>query len=89
LEAQVEDFSHDEKLTFEKEFLGLYLTSHPQLDNLMKLREIVSHELEALEENRMARVKTGGIIDSIRRIFTKRNNNEMLLLQYQTKKDAP
>lgn len=79
--GKVEDFSPNEKLAFEKEFLGLYLTSHPQLDNLMRVKTMISHELEFLiEENEGTRVKIGGIIESLRRIFTKKNNHEMAFL---------
>ena len=75
--SNVDDFSSNEKLAFEKEFLGLYLTSHPQLDNLLSLKSIVSHEIELLtEEKEGARVKIGGIIETIRRIYTK-SGNEM------------
>lgn len=80
-EDKIDDFSPNEKLAFEKEFLGLYLTSHPQLDNLMHVKSIVSHEIESLiEETEGAGVKIGGIIESSRRIFTKKNNNEMAFL---------
>lgn len=80
-ENRVEDFSPNEKLAFEKEFLGLYLTSHPQLDNLIHIKSIISHEIEILtEEKEGTKVKIGGIIESSRRIFTKKNNNEMAFL---------
>ncbi len=81
IENKVEDFSPNEKLAFEKEFLGLYLTSHPQLDNLLHVKSLISHEIELLtEEKEGTRVKVGGIIESSRRIFTKKNNNEMAFL---------
>ena len=81
IENKIEDFSPNEKLAFEKEFLGLYLTSHPQLDNLLHIKSIISHEIELLmEEKEGTRVKIGGIIESSRRIFTKKNNNEMAFL---------
>ncbi len=80
-ENKVEDFSPNEKLAFEKEFLGLYLTSHPQLDNLVRIKSMISHEIELLpEEKEGTKVKIGGIIESSRRIFTKKNNNEMAFL---------
>ena len=65
----------------EKEFLGLYLTYHPQLSNLIYLKSIISHEIELLEEEKEGtKVKVGGIIESARKIFTKKNNNEMAFL---------
>lgn len=81
IQNAVEDFSTNEKLAFEKEFLGLYLTSHPQLNNLMFLKSVISHEIELLvEEKEGTRVKVGGIIEATRRIFTKKNNHEMAFL---------
>src|SRR3989344_126165 len=80
-ENKINDFSTNEKLAFEKEFLGFYLTSHPQLDNLVHVKSMVSHELEHLtEEKEGAKVKIGGIVESLRRIFTKINNSEMAFL---------
>ena len=77
----VEDFSPSEKLAFEKEFLGLYLTSHPQLNNLIHIKSVISHEIELLsEEKEGTRVRIGGIIESSRKIFTKKNNSEMAFL---------
>ncbi|MEK7534371.1 MAG: DNA polymerase III subunit alpha [Patescibacteria group bacterium] len=75
--SNVDDFSSNEKLAFEKEFLGLYLTSHPQLDNLLSLKSVISHEIDLLtEEKEGTRVKIGGIIETTKRIFTK-SGNEM------------
>lgn len=74
----IEDFSTPEKLAFEKEFLGFYLTAHPQAANLSYVRQVITHELSILpEEKEGTIVKIGGIIESNRKIFTKRNNNEM------------
>ena len=81
IKTSVEDFSENEKLAFEKEFLGLYLTSHPQLDNLLHIKSRITYEIEALaEENEGIKVKVGGIIETIRKTFTKRNNNEMAFM---------
>lgn len=83
----VDDFSPNEKLVFEKEFLGLYLTSHPQQDNLMRVKDIISHELEILaEEKEGTKIIIGGIIESSRRIFTKKNNSEMAFLAIANEK---
>ncbi len=77
----VEDFSFEEKLSFEKELLGFYLTSHPQMENLLQIRSVVTHELDLLsEEKDGVQVKIGGIIEAIRRIFTKKTGSEMAFL---------
>lgn len=79
--SDVEDFTESEKLAFEKEFLGFYLTSHPQSQNMILLKTKVTHTIDALsEEKEGVLVKTGGIIESTRRIFTKKTNSEMAFL---------
>lgn len=77
----IEDFSKEEKLSFEKEFLGFYLTSHPHLDTLTVIKSIISHEIELLEgEEEGTIVKVGGIIEAAKKIFTKKSNSEMAFI---------
>lgn len=74
----IEDFSKDEKLAFEKEYLGFYLTSHPQLENLMSLKSKTTHSIDVLEEETEGQtVRIGGIIETTRKIFTKKTGSEM------------
>lgn len=77
--SDIEDFTHLEKLTFEKEFLGLYLTAHPQANNLTKIKSQISHELDLLSEGTTQGlvVKVGGILETVKKIFTKKTNAEM------------
>ena len=83
----IEEFTANEKLAFEKEFLGFYLTSHPQMESLSKIRTLVSHEIELLqEENEGTIVTIGGLIENIRRIFTKKNGNEMAFITLSDEK---
>lgn len=85
--SEIDDFTPDEKLAFEKEFLGLYLTSHPHLDILSKLKHIVSHELESLgEEKEGERVKIGGIVEHAKKIITKKSNSEMAFVTLSDEK---
>ncbi|QQG40503.1 MAG: DNA polymerase III subunit alpha [Candidatus Levyibacteriota bacterium] len=77
----VDDFSFEEKLGFEKELLGFYLTAHPQMERLLQIQSIITHQLDLLsEEKDGATVKIGGIIEAIRRIFTKKTGAEMAFL---------
>lgn len=79
--VDIEDFSHNEKLMFEKEYLGFYLTSHPQMETLAYIKQIISHEIEFLEEEKEGTmVKTGGIIETARKIFTRKTNAEMAFI---------
>lgn len=76
--ADIEDFTDEEKLNFEKEFLGLYLTSHPHLDKLELVKSLVTHDIELLEEEKEGiRLIIGGIIENAKKIFTKKSNSEM------------
>lgn len=79
--TDVEDFSQNEKLAFEKEFLGLYLTAHPQLNNLLSVKKIITHEIDALsEEEEQQKVVVAGIVENVRRIFTKKSGKEMAFI---------
>lgn len=83
----IEDFTSNEKLMFEKEFLGFYLTSHPQLETLSLIKNIISHEIEILEEEKEGTiVKIGGIIETYRKIFTKKTNAEMAFISIGNEK---
>ncbi|HYK08840.1 MAG TPA: DNA polymerase III subunit alpha, partial [Candidatus Eisenbacteria bacterium] len=74
----IEDFSHIEKLGFEKEFLGFYLTAHPQAEYLESIKKLISHELETIGEAENGTVvKIGGIVETMKRIFTRKSNAEM------------
>jgi len=79
--TDIEDFTLNEKLIFEKEYLGFYLTSHPQLDTLSLIKTKISHEIDVLEaEKEGTHVKIGGIIETFRKILTKKTQAEMAFL---------
>ncbi|MBI2048078.1 MAG: DNA polymerase III subunit alpha [Parcubacteria group bacterium] len=83
----IDDFSTNEKLAFEKEFLGFYLTSHPQMDNLLAIKSQISHELDLLDDQTEGQVvKIGGIIEGSRRIFTKKTGSEMAFISIGNEK---
>jgi DNA polymerase-3 subunit alpha len=70
--SDIDDFTDEEKLGFEKEFLGFYLTSHPHMDTLSKIKALVTHEIELLEDEPEGKVvKIGGIIETAKKIYTK------------------
>ncbi len=79
--TEIDDFGEKEKLDFEKEFLGIYLTSHPHLDTLRHLKTMNTMDFEELEEKLQGDiVKVGGIIDSVKKILTKKTQSEMAFL---------
>jgi len=86
-DLEIEDFSSSEKLAFEKEFLGIYLTAHPQAEYLELIKSIVTHELELLNEESLGiQVKVGGIVESVKRIFTKKSASEMAFITISDEK---
>lgn len=75
---EVDDFTHEEKLAFEKEYLGFYLTSHPHMEILSTIKHITTHEIDILENEKPGTLVTlGGIIEVYRKIVTKKTNAEM------------
>jgi DNA polymerase-3 subunit alpha len=83
----VEDFTLKEKLLFEKEFLGFYLTSHPHMETLSYIKHVTTHEIEILETEREGTyVKVGGIIEVARKILTKKSNSEMAFISIGNEK---
>lgn len=84
---EIDDFTEEEKLNFEKEFLGFYLTSHPHLNTLMSIKSNLTHELDVLEEvPEGERVKIGGIIELAKKIITKKSNSEMAFVNLADEK---
>ena len=85
--SSVKDFSVEEKLAFEKEFLGFYLTSHPQMQNLLDVKRFITHELELLEEEKEGtKIKIGGLVETIRKTYTKKTNSEMAFISISDEK---
>lgn len=71
---RVNPISEFEKLKWEKEYLGVYISEHPirllKLNNFMKIADIKRYK-------EPIKVKTVGVINSIKRVITK--NNEIML----------
>ena len=85
--VDVDDFTKIEKLNFEKEFFGFYLTSHPHMDTLSAIKQYITHEIDLLEEEEDGQhVKIGGIIENAKKIFTKKSNAEMAFLMLTNEK---
>lgn len=74
----VKEFSKREKLQFERELLGFYLTDHPLNQEAESLKMFASHTITDLAEEREGRlIRVGGLVASIKKIFTKRDGSEM------------
>jgi DNA polymerase-3 subunit alpha len=69
----VPDWSHAQKLAFEKEVFGFYLTSHPLAENAEQIRRHATHsvrELAGVDEK--AEILLGGMVSSIKKASTKK-----------------
>ena len=76
--SDLDDFTPEEKLGFEKELLGIYLTAHPQAQYFDVIKSTISHELDALAEGQDGTVvKVGGLIEFVKKIYTKKTGAEM------------
>jgi DNA polymerase-3 subunit alpha len=76
--------SEKERLTWEKELLGLFVSSHP-LQRFEKLLEKKVVSIAKLSDNgfrRNAKVKIGGIISNIKKIIT-RTGKPMLFVNVE------
>jgi DNA polymerase-3 subunit alpha len=75
---EIEDFTDSEKLMFERELLGFFLSDHPLNYKLNTLFTFATHKISDLPEvSNGAKIKIGGLISSVKKIFTKRSNEEM------------
>ena len=73
-----QEFSKHERLRFEKEMLGLYVSDHPLLGAAGSLRRHTDHtiaeakELADLQPTEGSVVKVGGVVTEVQRRFSKR-----------------
>jgi DNA polymerase-3 subunit alpha len=75
----VDEFDKNDLLIMEKRLLGFYLSEHPWEKALERVKNEAKYQIFELdpEAHHGYEVKIGGVIDSVRRVFTKKGNNEM------------
>ena len=79
--VSVDEFSDKEKLLFEKELLGFFLTDHPLNQALEHIEESVSHAISQIpEELEGSKVTIGGLVANVKKIITKKSNAEMAFM---------
>lgn len=71
-----------EKLSWEKQMLGLYITGHPFKVYEERFKNKIKPIIEVKELKKQQTIEIGGIINSIQKVFTK-NNERMLFLQIE------
>lgn len=71
----IEEYSKDEILAFEKELLGVYVSGHPLEDYLSELKTQTSHTLETLTEKlHNKKVIVGGLLRQVKYQTTKKGD---------------
>jgi len=76
----IDEFSLEEILGFEKELFGFYLTHDPIQKELGKFASLATHRLNQLEEETGNRVRVVGSITNLRLTLTRKNQQEMAFL---------
>ena len=82
--ANTEDFSIDEKLEKEKEFLGFYFSAHP-LDKYRKIIEIYQNDkIDEIKDGSDEKyIKVIGILRNIKKVITKKSKEVMGLFEVE------
>ncbi len=73
-----------EKLNWERELMGLYVSDHPlnaHLPTLKRRKAMMNSQLESLEQG--ARVVLGGLVQSMRMMLTKKDSKAMCSLKLE------
>lgn len=75
----VAEFDKKQKLAFEKDLLGFYLTEHPHSEKLRQMEGTTTHKIgELVIDNLTGRhVVVGGIVEACRFVITKVGNKQM------------
>ena len=80
---EIEEFSTREKIGFEKELMGLYISDHPLNQFRQKLGKAITASVQELGNKKEGEgVIMGGIITNVRKIIT-RNHKQMMILQLE------
>jgi len=76
---EIEELEKQDLLNYEKQLLGFYLTEHPLADSLKKIDQLITYKINDIDpqiHNNQA-VIIGGIFKNIKKIITKKSNQEM------------
>jgi len=78
----VDEFDKKDRLIMEKRLLGFYLSEHPWEEALNRVKKKTSHEIYQLDKDRDKgyNIKIGGVINNVKKVFTKKGNNEMAFI---------
>jgi DNA polymerase III subunit alpha len=79
---KLDEFSKTDLMLMEKRLLGFYLTDNPLSKAIDYLETKISHRIFEIDpyELQGKRIKIGGLIVNIKKVFTKKGNNEMAFI---------
>lgn len=80
----MEELPLDRLLTFEKELLGFYLHEPLYMAKLKLLEDYVHCSLKQIQEGEIGlekKMTIGGVIEEVKKVFTKKNNHEMAFVK--------
>ena len=78
----VEELTSEERLSFEKQLFGFYLSGHPLKPVLNLISSKTTHQIKDLPLVKpKGKVVIGGIISRVKKIITKRGSNEMAFVK--------
>jgi DNA polymerase-3 subunit alpha len=80
---RIEPATKKERLKWEKELLGLYVSDHPTADfkDYFAHAAVPIHELEKRDDG--ATVRVGGVMGSVRKSYTKKKQEEMFFVELE------
>lgn len=81
---EIDELNKSEILAFEKELLGFYLTEHPLSRFEESFKAKSTHTIGELSHEMVdKKIKVGGIVTRLKRITTRRQNQEMAFLRFE------
>lgn len=81
---QMEELPDAQRLGFEKEYLGFYLTAHPLESVLAKVKDAGLTQVAEVSSQMVGqRIVTAGIISTVKKIYTRAGNNEMAFVRLE------
>lgn len=81
---EIQELNRSEILAFEKQLLGFYLTEHPLSRFEESLKAKSTHTISELSHEMVnKKIRVGGIITRLKRITTRRQNQEMAFLRLE------
>ncbi|MFH1840816.1 MAG: DNA polymerase III subunit alpha [Candidatus Shapirobacteria bacterium] len=85
---EMEELPRREKLSLEKELLGLYLTEHPLKEALEQVATLHMLKIGDLKGKENQRVRIGGMISDLRIVTTKKTNQEMAFARIEDESES-